>query len=55
MRHAASIRFRLARLLKLNHERYAEEVKQGLHDKKKGRGKKKRADEEGGLLREGNS
>ena len=37
----------LARLLKLNHERYAEEVKQGLHDKKgkakpaaTGRGKK---------------
>ena len=36
----------LARLLKLNHERYAEEVRQGLHDKKtpksakgKGRGK----------------
>ena len=28
----------LARLLKLNHERYAEEVKQGLHEKKKGRG-----------------
>lgn len=27
----------LARLLKLNHERYAEEVKQGLHEKK-GRG-----------------
>jgi hypothetical protein len=26
----------LQRLLKLNHERYAEEVKQGLHDKKKG-------------------
>ena len=25
----------LARLLKLNHERYAEEVKQGLHAKKK--------------------
>ena len=24
----------LARLLKLNHERYAEEVKQGLHEKK---------------------
>ena len=24
----------LARLLKLNHERYAEEVAQGLHDKK---------------------
>jgi hypothetical protein len=33
----------LARLLKLNHERYAEEVKQGLHDegKKKGKGGKK--------------
>jgi hypothetical protein len=30
----------LARLLKLNHERYAEEVEQGLHDKK---GKAKRA------------
>src|SRR5207244_2243199 len=29
----------LARLLKLNHERYAEEVAQGLHDKKGG-GKK---------------
>jgi hypothetical protein len=29
----------LGRLLKLNHERYAEEVKQGLHDKK-GKGKK---------------
>jgi hypothetical protein len=27
----------LQRLLKLNHERYAEEVKQGLHDKKKGK------------------
>jgi hypothetical protein len=27
----------LARLLKLNHERYAEEVAQGLHDKKKGK------------------
>jgi hypothetical protein len=26
----------LQRLLKLNHERYAEEVKQGLHEKKKG-------------------
>jgi hypothetical protein len=25
----------LSRLLKLNHERYAEEVKQGLHEKKK--------------------
>ncbi len=34
----------LARLLKLNHERYAEEVKQGLHEKKKPKapkGKKK--------------
>ena len=28
----------LARLLKLNHERYAEEVKQGLHEKKGKRG-----------------
>ncbi len=27
----------LARLLKLNHERYAEETAQGLHDKKKGK------------------
>ena len=27
----------LQRLLRLNHERYAEEVKQGLHDKKKQR------------------
>ena len=41
----------LARLLKLNHERYAEEVKQGLHEKKKGRGKKKaKPDEDGGLF-----
>ncbi len=30
----------LARLLKLNHERYAEEVAQGLHDKKKGKAAK---------------
>jgi len=30
----------LQRLLKLNHERYEEEVRQGLHDKKKGRKKK---------------
>ncbi len=30
----------LQRLLKLNHDRYAEEVKQGLHDKKKGKAKK---------------
>jgi len=28
----------LQRLLKLNHERYADEVKQGLHDKKRGAG-----------------
>jgi hypothetical protein len=27
----------LARLLRLNHERYAEEVRQGLHEKKKPR------------------
>ncbi len=45
----------LARLLKLNHERYAEEVKQGLHEKKKGRGargegrgKKKQANTDAG-------
>ena len=30
----------LARLLKLNHERYAEEVAKGLHEKGKGRGGK---------------
>ena len=29
----------LDRLLKLNHQRYAEEVTQGLHDKKKAKGK----------------
>ena len=48
----------LARLLKLNHERYAEEVKQGLHEKKKkggggrvkGGGKKKSKPDEGGGL-----
>jgi hypothetical protein len=34
----------LARLLKLNHERYAEEVAQGLHDKK---GKPKSAGRKG--------
>jgi hypothetical protein len=33
----------LARLLKLNHERYAEEVKQGLHEKKKPKPSKKKA------------
>jgi hypothetical protein len=31
----------LARLLKLNQERYAEEVGQGLHEKKKGGGGKR--------------
>ena len=47
----------LARLLKLNHERYAEEVKQGLHDKKgkakkpsSNRGKKKTASADGASL-----
>jgi hypothetical protein len=30
----------LTRLLNLNHERYAEEVHQGLHEKKKPRGRK---------------
>ena len=42
----------LKRLLQLNHEIYAEEVKQGLHDKKKGkkkRRKKKIQEEELGL------
>lgn len=33
----------LTRLLELNHARYAEEVKAGLHDKKKGKGKKGQA------------
>lgn len=33
----------LDRLLALNHQRYAEEVAQGLHDKKKGKGKRKKA------------
>ena len=46
----------LARLLKLNHERYAEEVTQGLHEKKggagrvKGGGKQKTQAETGGLF-----
>ena len=34
----------LQRLLKLNHERYAEEVKHGFHDKKKGAAKKAKAE-----------
>ena len=33
----------LARLLKLNHERYAEEVRQGLHEKKATKTKAKKA------------
>ncbi len=33
----------LDRLLELNHQRYAEEVAQGLHDKKKAKGKGKKA------------
>jgi hypothetical protein len=47
----------LVRLLKLNHERYAEEVAQGLHDKKgkaktpkTGRGRKSRVSSGGALL-----
>ena len=47
----------LARLLKLNHERYAEEVRQGLHDKKgkakatkAGRGRKSKASSGGATL-----
>jgi Eco57I restriction-modification methylase/MmeI, target recognition domain/MmeI, N-terminal domain len=45
----------LARLLKLNHERYEEEVRQGLHEKKKARrpGKPKtraNSEEDGGLF-----
>jgi hypothetical protein len=38
----------LTRLLELNHARYAEEVKAGLHDKKKGKGKSKRKDDAAG-------
>jgi hypothetical protein len=44
----------LARLLKLNHERYAEEVRQGLHEKKKpsgkGRGKTKGGEQTASLF-----
>ncbi len=47
----------LARLLKLNHERYAEEVAQGLHDKKgkakspkAGRGRKPKSSSGGASL-----
>ncbi len=38
----------LQRLLKLNHERYAEEVAQGLHDKKRGAGGVKRGAKQSG-------
>jgi hypothetical protein len=40
----------LARLLKLNHERYAEEVAQGLHEKKKGKRRTKKAGSAGSGL-----
>ena len=40
----------LALLLKLNHERYEKEIRQGLHDKKKGRGKKAKPDEGSGMF-----
>ncbi len=40
----------LGRLLKLNHERYAEEVQQGLHDKKRPRNTRKKTDESGGMF-----
>jgi hypothetical protein len=43
----------LARLLTLNHERYAEEVKQGLHEKKKPRNTRKtrkKPEESGGMF-----
>jgi hypothetical protein len=43
----------LARLLKLNHERYAEEVAKGLHEKKKPRNTRKtrkKSDEGGGMF-----
>ncbi len=41
----------LARLLKLNHEHFAEEVKQGLHQKKKGKRKgRKKTDDLGALF-----
>jgi hypothetical protein len=37
----------LARLLRLNHERYEEEVRAGLHEKKKAGGGKQKAEGEG--------
>jgi hypothetical protein len=40
----------LARLLRLNHERYAEEVRKGLHEQKKPRGKGRKKQEAGGGL-----
>ena len=38
----------LKRLLLLNHEIYEDEVKQGLHDKKKGKAKSKSPEKHGG-------
>jgi SNF2 family DNA or RNA helicase len=53
--HEAARREVLGRLLKLNHERYAEEVAQGLHDKGKpkagGKRGKKAGGEQGGDMR----
>lgn len=44
----------LDRLLELNHQRYAEEVAQGLHDKKKakGKGQKKTKGKKAGAISE---
>ena len=41
----------LSRLLALNHQRYEEEVKAGLHDKKGGKGKRGKKDEAEGQMR----
>ncbi len=41
----------LARLLALNHQRYEEEVKAGLHAKKGGKGKRGRKAEAEGQMR----
>jgi hypothetical protein len=43
----------LKRLLQLNHERYAEEVAAGLHDKKKTAGKKGRKEKDGEVEEQG--
>jgi hypothetical protein len=42
----------LSRLLQLNHDRYAEEVAQGLHEKKKTKGNAKKTTPTGGLFGE---